>query len=461
MPHRRSRYIKILFSLGDFVILNLSFVAAYLIKFHTLAGLSIPPYLELWILVNVFWGSLTLIFKPYNIDRTTRLSEILKKHYALVVIHLLMITAFWVFNKAYYYSRAQLLITFLLFLVSISVWRLIFVYTLGILRAKGYNIRKVIVIGYDQLSSDLVKHFDNHPEYGYRVINSFDIGGYDDKHWSRDELERIKHYVIDYEIDEVYCCLPYIEFEQLKGLVDFGHEHLVKVKLIGNFQGLPLNGIKPTNYGSIPVINITSIPLDVWKNRFVKRIFDVLFSSLVIIFVFTWLFPIIALAIKITSRGPVFFKQKRTGLNNRLFDCWKFRTMYINGDAGSKQATKGDPRVTPIGAFLRKSSLDEMPQFFNVLFGNMSVVGPRPHPVQLNDHFTPQIRKFAQRHSVKPGITGLAQAKGYRGETSTFEKMNNRVRLDRFYVEKWFFSLDMKIIILTIFSLMKGQENAY
>jgi Undecaprenyl-phosphate glucose phosphotransferase len=460
MPHRRSKYLKLLFSLGDFVILNLSFVAAYFIKFHTLDGLSIPPYLELWILVNVFWGSLTLIFKPYNIDRTTKLNEVLKKHYALVVIHLLMITAFWVFNKAYYYSRAQLLITFLMFLVSISVWRLIFVYTLGILRAKGFNIRKVVVIGYDKLSTDLVKHFVKHPEYGYRVIKTF---GVDDKSGNDlgRELSAIKGYVAQNEIDEVYCCLPYMEYAYLKDLVDFAHEQLIKVKLIGDFQGLPLNGIKPINYGAIPVINITSIPLDEWKNKVIKRTFDIVFSSLVILFIFTWLFPMIAIIIKATSRGPVFFKQKRTGLNNKVFECWKFRTMYINGDADHRQATKNDPRVTPIGALLRKTSLDELPQFINVLIGNMSVVGPRPHPVKLNEQFTPQIRKFAQRHSVKPGITGLAQAKGYRGETATFEKMNNRVRLDRFYVENWFFSLDMKIIFLTLFSLAKGQENAY
>lgn len=460
MPHKRSKYLKVLFSLGDFVILNLSFVGAYFAKFYTLDGLAIPPYLELWILVNVFWGSLTLIFKPYNIDRTTKLNEILKKHYALVVIHLLMITAFWVFNKAYYYSRAQLLITFLLFLVSISVWRLIFVYTLGILRAKGFNIRKVIVIGYRNNSSDIVKHFYKHPEYGYRVIKTFgnniaETNSLDEK------LENIKQYVLQNEIDEIYCCMPYMNLSELRSLVDFGHESLVKIKLIGNFQGLPLSGLKSTNYGSIPVINVTSIPLDEWKNKVSKRIFDITFSSLVILFVFTWLIPIIAIIIKLTSRGPVFFKQKRTGLNNNIFECWKFRTMYINGEADLKQATKDDPRITPIGKFLRKTSLDELPQFFNVLVGNMSVVGPRPHPVKLNEQFTPQIKKFAQRHSVKPGITGLAQAKGYRGETATFEKMNNRVRLDRFYVEKWFFSLDIKIILLTILSLAKGQENAY
>lgn len=462
MPHHRSKYIKIIFSLGDFIILNLAFILAYFLKFNTFAGLGIPPYLELWILINIFWATLTFIFKPYNIDRTIRLSEILTRHYALVIIHLLMITAFWVFNKAYYYSRAQLLITFALFLLSISVWRLVFVYSLGILRSKGYNIRKVVVIGYDKLSEKLVDHYKNHPEYGYKVIrvvkqneeNNYSLGN---------QIEELKEFILRQEVDEIYCCLPYMEYRHLKYLANFGHEHFIKVKIMGDFQGLPLHGFKPESFGfgSVPLINLTSIPLDDWKNRLSKRVFDIIFSLLVLLFVFSWLFPVIALIIKFTSKGPILFRQKRTGLNNEVFYCWKFRTMYLNGEADTKQASRHDPRVTPVGQFLRRTSLDEIPQFFNVLAGHMSVVGPRPHPVKLNEEFSPIIFKFGQRHSVKPGITGLAQAKGYRGETSTFDKMNNRVRLDRLYIEKWFFGLDLKIILLTIISLTRGQENAY
>lgn len=459
MPHSRSKYLKLLFSLGDFLILNASFVFAYLLKFNTFDGLAVPPYLWLWLITNGFLILLTFIFKPYNIDRTTRLSVVLKRQYAIVIIHLLLITAFWVFNKAYYYSRVQLLLTFGLFLVLVSLWRLIFVYSLGILRAKGYNLRKVVIISNNQLSTKLIGHFKAHPEYGYHVNYTFNN---DVESPKKEELER---YVIDNQIDELYCSLTNANYDYLKYLINLGHENRVKVKLIGGLQGNLYGSLvetpKPEWYGSIPVINVTSIPLDNWRNRFVKRLFDILFSFLVIVFVFSWLVPIIAAAIKLTSRGPVFFKQKRTGLNDREFICWKFRTMRTNNDPDTKQATKHDPRVTPIGAFLRKTSLDELPQFFNVLAGNMSVVGPRPHPVKLNEQYCSQIHKFNHRHSVKPGITGLAQAKGYRGETATFDKMNNRVRLDRLYVEKWLFALDIKIIFLTLWSLFRDQENAY
>ena len=316
------------------------------------------------------------------------------------------------------------------------------------------------MVGYDKITKGLVTHFDEHPEYGYRVSGIF--GEQANIKDSYDNyITQIKEHAIANKVDEIYCCLPYMEYRHMKSLVDFGHEHMIKIKLTGDFHGLPLEGFKPKSYGAIPVFNVTSVPLDDWKNRLIKRGFDMGFSLLVLIFVCSWLFPLIALAIKFTSRGPVLFKQQRTGLNNNVFQCWKFRTMYLHDQIVCKQATRNDSRITPIGALLRKTSLDELPQFINVLIGNMSVVGPRPHPVQLNETYSPIIRKFDHRHSVKPGITGLAQAKGYRGETSTFEMMHNRVRLDLFYIDKWFFVLDIKIIILTIISLMRGQESAY
>ena len=179
------------------------------------------------------------------------------------------------------------------------------------------------------------------------------------------------------------------------------------------------------------------------------------------IFILSWLVPLIGLLIKLESKGPVFFKQNRHGRNNKLFLCYKFRTMVVNQLSDTKQATKNDPRITRVGSILRKTSIDEVPQFINVFLGSMSVVGPRPHPIKLNEEFAPQIDRFFQRHAVKPGITGLAQAKGFRGETSQFNDMYGRVKLDRFYVKNWSLFLDLKIIILTIISIIKSNENAY
>ena len=175
----------------------------------------------------------------------------------------------------------------------------------------------------------------------------------------------------------------------------------------------------------------------------------------------SWLVPLIALLIKLDSKGPVFFRQKRSGKNNHNFYCFKFRTMRVNGEADIVQASRNDSRITRIGAFLRRTSLDELPQFYNVLRGEMSVVGPRPHMINHTIEFSEKIDNFWQRQSVQPGITGLAQAKGYRGETNTALKLKNRIKLDRFYVDNWSFLFDIRIIILTVFSLLERNENAY
>ncbi len=189
-----------------------------------------------------------------------------------------------------------------------------------------------------------------------------------------------------------------------------------------------------------------------------KRLTDLIISFFTIVFIMSWLYPIVAMAIKLSSKGPVIFKQKRHGLHNKPFLCYKFRTMVINNEADTKQATQNDQRVTRIGRFLRKTSLDEIPQVFNVLAGEMSIVGPRPHAIPMNWEFSKSIEGFMLRHAVKPGITGLAQCKGYRGEIRSFYDIYSRYKFDLFYVKNWCLMLDIRIITATIFSLLKGQK---
>ena len=195
--------------------------------------------------------------------------------------------------------------------------------------------------------------------------------------------------------------------------------------------------------------------------RFFKRLFDTIFSLLVIIFVFSWLCPVLALLIKLESRGPIFFVQVRTGQNSKHFKCYKFRSIYINCDADKKQATRNDHRVTRIGAFLRKTSLDELPQFFNVLIGNMSIVGPRPHMVRHTEEYSRLTNHFEKRQLLRPGITGWAQINGYRGEISNHEAILKRVDADIWYLVNQSFILDLKIIFLTFWITIKGDKNAY
>ncbi len=213
--------------------------------------------------------------------------------------------------------------------------------------------------------------------------------------------------------------------------------------------------------GEFPIITLRHEPLESVANRFKKRAFDVVFSTFVIVFVLSWLYPIIAILIKLESRGPVLFKQLRSGRNDEPFWCFKFRSMTVNADSDHKQATKNDSRVTKIGKFLRKSSLDEMPQFFNVFLGSMSVVGPRPHMLKHTEEYKAIVNQFMVRHFLKPGITGWAQVNGYRGETKEKVDMENRVKCDIYYLENWTGMLDVRIIFMTIINAVRGEENAF
>jgi len=257
-------------------------------------------------------------------------------------------------------------------------------------------------------------------------------------------LADLKSHIKEEHIEEIYCSLPDMGTTTVRELIDFGEENLIKVKLLSDFRGFSSKGLELRRYDHIPILDVTVVPLDDWRNRAIKRAFDILFSLFVILAIFPWLFPITAIAIKLTSKGPVFFKQSRTGKGNNNFGCYKFRTMNLNSESDSKQAEKYDQRITKVGEFLRRTSIDELPQFLNVLTGEMSVIGPRPHPLPMTKEYTKKIEKFMARHLVKPGITGLAQAKGYRGPTYQLYQMSNRVKLDRFYIENWSLMLDIK-----------------
>jgi putative colanic acid biosynthesis UDP-glucose lipid carrier transferase len=213
---------------------------------------------------------------------------------------------------------------------------------------------------------------------------------------------------------------------------------------------------------NIPIMKLRSEPLNSFTNRILKRAFDVVFSSIVVMVLFSWLFPIIALIIKFTSKGPVFFVQERTGKDDKAFACFKFRSMTVNVASDELQATKNDARVSPFGAFMRKTSIDELPQIFNVLLNNMSLVGPRPHMLKHTEEYRVSVDKFMVRHFAKPGVTGWAQINGFRGETKYIKDMENRAAADIWYIENWSFFLDVKIVCTTAFSMFfKKDENAF
>jgi putative colanic acid biosynthesis UDP-glucose lipid carrier transferase len=461
MVRRNNIKLKSILLIGDLLTLNLGMYLAGTIKFYNGIEYHATSYPRFFVVFNLVWLIALWISRGYKIPRNETIPARVINVLGLILFHGFIISGLWVIFKTYYYSREFLFLTYSFLIPLLIFWRVVLIYILRFIRKHGLNYRNIIVYGYGDIATELVAFLRLHAEYGYRFKGFFDDNSNENDELIKGDYGQIKEFVRNNNIDEIYCCLPYVEYKNIRQLIDFGDESLVKIKLLTDFRGFASKGLELQRYEHIPVLNVTTTPLDDWKNRALKRAFDIVFALGVIIFVFSWLFPILALWVKLDSRGPVFFKQKRSGINNKEFSCLKFRSMTVNADSDKLQATKNDSRITRSGKILRKTSLDELPQIFNVLWGQMSIVGPRPHMLSHTEEYSQKIEKFMSRHFVKPGITGLAQAKGFRGETKQLRQMQNRVKLDRFYVDNWSFWLDLKILFLTIVMLLSGDEHAY
>ncbi|MEZ4739052.1 MAG: exopolysaccharide biosynthesis polyprenyl glycosylphosphotransferase [Flavobacteriales bacterium] len=327
------------------------------------------------------------------------------------------------------------------------------------------TVKDLIIVGEGPAAEEIFQYCEDQTVRGYRFRGIFNDEAIDGALGERriGGVEAAKAYAIQNRIDILYCALPGTRRAEITDLMEFCERNTIRFRVIPSAESfIPVVKTSQLEFhGAVHVSKIRREPLDSAVGRGFKRAFDIIFSLGVVLFIFTWLFPILAILVKLSSRGPVFFKQMRLGKDNEEFVCWKFRSMRMNTEADVKQATKNDPRVTAVGRFLRKSNLDEMPQFINVLFGQMSIVGPRPHPLRLNDQYRDIIDKYMVRHFVRPGITGWAQVNGFRGETRTPELMERRVELDVWYLENWSFWLDLRIVVKTVTNMFGKDPNAY
>lgn len=405
-----------------------------------------------WIIVSFFASF-------YNVYRFTTPVEILSKIAKQSVFFILLIIAFFPFNKEIIFSgKAIALYSIALFSIIIIIKSLLFYYLKKYRIVTGNNFRNAVIIGYSKEATDLKRIFEERPDYGYRFK-----GFFSDKKSNENiigKVDVIKAFSLENKIDEIYCSLNELSDEKLKDLVEFGDENNIVIKFIPDSKAIFSKNLKIYYYELFPVLSLQKTALHDPLIKNFKRAFDFVFSLIVVILLLSWLTPLMALLIKLESRGPVFFKQSRPGLDEQEFLCYKFRSMKVNVTT-EKEASRNDPRVTKIGRFIRKTSIDELPQFFNVLLGDMSVVGPRPHLWSQNKTYGSKIKKYMVRHYVKPGITGLAQVKGYRGEIETESDMINRIKFDVYYIENWSLLMDIKIIIQTVVNIFKGEEKAY
>ena len=399
------------------------------------------------------WIIISIATKFYQVYRFTKLIQIAQKVIAQFFIYSVNLLAF---NGLFSYSSEYKVLAMYLgttSLIIVSVKYLVF-YLLKIFRKyyKG-NLRKIVVVGDDELTQQFITFVTTNHDYGYALNHHFSLEKY--------STQEIIGYCCENKIDEIYLSLEDTTTDQIADFINYVDNNLKLLKFLPSHRDRLSANIKVDYYGVIPVMPARITPLDDPLNQFIKRVFDLLFSFFVILLIMSWLTPLLAILIKIESRSPVFFKQKRHGLDYEEFDCYKFRSMFVNENADIEEAIKNDPRITKVGAFMRRTSLDEMPQFFNVLIGNMSVVGPRPHMLNFTEKYAVKVNKFKARHFIKPGITGMAQTHGYRGEIEKDSDIINRIKYDIFYMESWSLLLDLKIIYLTIKNAIKGEKKAY
>lgn len=451
------QYIQPVLVMLDFMLINLLFVATCVICPEVRHEYT----RTIWLLVNIsylpslFWLSKIRSLRALHLDR------IVFSSLQAVGLHVLFFLSMLAFLKIDHIPTKAYVIFYGMCFVSLPVLWIISRRLLKHFRSKGRNVTKVVIIGTNATARRLQEEMLSDMGYGYSLFGCFDdkcSENFKGKYLG--DIDELDAFIKENEIDEIYYTLSGENEKSLRTVTRIADNNVVQFYYVPQLSRYLNRGFELHKIGAVPILSGHRNPLKKFPNAFFKRAFDIVFSSVVLIFSPIVFIPV-AIAIKISSPGPVFFKQLRTGYRGRDFYCWKFRTMKVNADSDRKQAQKDDPRKTRVGNFLRKTSIDELPQFINVFLGNMSVVGPRPHMVKQTHDYTQLIDKYMVRHLIKPGITGWAQVNGYRGLTEELWQMEKRVENDVWYIENWSFMLDLKIIVRTVLNAIKGEENAF
>lgn len=444
-------------AISDIIILFISMTLAYLIRFYVFS-----PDTEYIRLITYIQFSLIIIpinlivfnfFNLYHSFRTTTFikecSQIIKSNTILTAILLSLLFTF----KFEHISRWVIVIFYFVNISLIVLKRLILRKTLSHMRTNGLNLKHVIIVGAGEVANEYLEILKNNKSFGYGYF-----GYVADS--SNFEGEKLGNYRDLYEVlnkfkpDEVVCALDISDAKYLENIVSDCEKSGTKISIIPFCYKYIPSQPYIDQMGNIPLINIRRIPLDNLGNAFIKRTMDII-GSLILIICTSPIMIITAIIIKLTSNGSVIFKQKRVGLNKNLFTMYKFRSMKVNTSEETGWSTNNDPRKTRFGSFIRKFSIDELPQFFNVLKGDMSLVGPRPELPHFVKNFRNEIPLYMVKHQVKPGITGLAQVNGYRGDTS----IKKRIEFDIYYIENWNVLMDITILFKTVFKGLKNNEK--
>ena len=463
LDRRHGYLIQWLIGIGDMVVLNLMFLLVYheLDSFYTKA---IDNNLREVLLLLNFCYFFSLYFVPIQLHRSiVYLDKIVQRAFSVISLLIFLFATCLIFLNVGDVLATFLVVYYVSTIVVFSCWRVFVRMLLKFYRRKGYNFKRVVIVGAGKNGMELYRAMRDDISSGFNIL-----GFFDDNLALKDILpsylgttDKVEEFAIAKDIDEIYCTLPGTNDEKILRMLNFAEKQMIRFYIVPEFYRNVKKSMVMEFLEPVPLLTIRREPLQAFYNRALKRSFDLVFSSVVLCTIFPILYVLIGFLIKRSSPGPIFFKQKRTGLYGHDFECYKFRTMRVNDQADTMQAVKDDPRKTKIGDFLRRTNLDEFPQFINVFKGDMSVVGPRPHMLKHTEQYSALIDKYMVRHLVKPGVTGWAQVTGYRGETKTLEQMEGRVKRDVWYIENWTFFLDLKIIVVTLVNMFRGDKNAY
>lgn len=462
---RFNKVIKYIIIFGDMCLLNIIFISLYhVFDYHTLGNGFTNLLPQLLVLLN-------LVYLPCNYSNGVILHERIVRperivrcalrntiFHAVIYICLISLANIGTISARFFISFYSI------FFVCLIIYRLTFRFILKEYRKHGGNTRSVILIGSNKNMMELYHEMTGDPTTGFRVKGYFDdipSFQYPSSVTYLGQPKDVVTYLQNSPTEQVYCCLPSTRSDEIMPIINYCENHLIRFFSVPNIRNYLHRRMHFEMFGNVPILYIREEPLAQMENRLLKRAFDFLFSGLFLCTLFPFIYLIVGISIKISSPGPVFFKQKRNGEKGKEFWCYKFRSMRVNKECDKLQATEHDPRKTGIGNFIRKTSIDELPQFINVFLGQMSIVGPRPHMLKHTEEYSQLIDKYMVRHFIKPGITGWAQVTGFRGETKELWQMEGRVEQDVWYLEHWTILLDIYIIYKTIKNASRGEKKAY
>jgi putative colanic acid biosynthesis UDP-glucose lipid carrier transferase len=460
MQNKNLNIFRLFFAAMDLFALNTAHLI--LIVFVNRIAEQNDKYLVYFLVSNMIWVFSVYVNAVYVSEGYFNFEQFAKRSLKAFILFIVILLLF-IFLYHFSFSRLFVIADVAGFGITIFITRIFFLLFVSYLKKGNKFQKKVIILGYNEFSKRLT-------EYIIKTNSNLILEGYFEDQMEVHEVsyfpilgnrKECLSYALSHDVTEIYSTISPERFPYVYDLAQQAEINMIRFKFVPDFNLFVNRNIHIDFLYNIPVLSLRAEPLEDITARIKKRLFDITFSFFIIILFLSWLIPIVGILIKLSSRGPVFFVQWRSGRNNEKFRCYKFRTLRVNKDANTKQVTFNDTRLTKIGRFLRKTNLDEMPQFFNVFMGNMTVVGPRPHMLKHTEDYSAILNEYMIRHYVKPGVTGWAQINGYRGEIRKKEQLRRRIEHDIWYMENWSLWLDIKIIFTTIYVTIKGDKNAY